>query len=263
MSGATGRAGIVHTVASAGGFRSWAATHCGTVRQHNEDGFVNRPDLGVWAVADGAGGHQAGGVASAHVVQALEALPPALSAGQVLVEVRQRLAAAHEWLRAEGARRGEGAVVATTVVVLLARDGHYACLWAGDSRAYLLRAGKLVQISRDHSLVQDLVDSGALAAAEAEGHPHANVITRALGVDLPEFELDKHSGALLPGDRLLMCSDGLSKALTDAAMADLLGADEDALAERLVLAALTAQATDNVTAVAVQVVPLRDDTMLL
>ena len=262
MSGPTGETGIAHSVASAGCFRSWGATHCGTVRQNNEDGFVNRPDLGVWAVADGAGGHQAGEVASAHVLQALEALPPGLSAEQVLLEVRQRLAAAHDWLRAEGARRGEGAVVATTVVVLLARDEHFACLWAGDSRAYLLRVGKLVQISRDHSLVQDLVDSGALAAAEAEGHPHANVITRALGVDLPEVELEKRAGTLLPGDRLLMCSDGLSKALTDATIADLLGADEDASAERLILAALTAQATDNVTAVAIQVVPVGDGALL-
>ncbi len=262
MSGSTGEPGIVHTVASASSFRSWAATHCGTVRQNNQDGFVNRPDLGVWAVADGAGGHQAGEVASTHVLQALETMPPGLSAAEVLLEVRQRLAAAHEWLRAEGARRGEGAVVATTVVVLLARDEHFACLWAGDSRAYLLRAGKLVQISRDHSLVQDLVDSGALAPAEAEGHPHANVITRALGADMPELELDKRSGTLLPGDRLLMCSDGLFKALTEDAIAELLGADEDALAERLILAALTAQATDNVTAVAIQVVPVGDGAMI-
>ncbi len=262
MSGSTAEPGIVRSVASASCFRSWGATHCGTVRPNNEDGFVNRPDLGVWAVADGAGGHQAGEVASAHVMQTLEALPLGLSAGQMLLEVRQRLAAAHEWLRAEAARRGQGAVVATTVVVLLARDGHFACLWAGDSRAYLLRAGKLVQISRDHSLVQDLVDAGALAATEAESHPHANVITRALGADTDEFELDKRAGTLLPGDRLLMCSDGLFKALSDDAMADLLGADEDALAERLILAALTAQATDNVTAVTVQVVPTRDEAMI-
>ena len=100
-------------------------------------------------------------------------------------------------------------MIATTVVVLLARNDHFACLWAGDSRAYLLRDGAFNQLSRDHSLVQSLVDSGAIAAEEADGHPHANVITRAVGADLETFELEKRSGRLHTGDRLLLCSDGL------------------------------------------------------
>ena len=193
-------------------YRSWAATHCGVVRSHNEDGYVNRPDLGLWAVADGAGGHQAGEVASAHVVAALQGVPPGLTAGEILIEVRQRLNQAHTDLRVEGEARGPGGVVATTVVVVMARDDHYACLWAGDSRAYLLRDGVLAQVTRDHSLVQSLVASGAISAEDAADHPHANVITRAVGADLDVFELERlHGQAGWRGDRLMLCSDGLCK----------------------------------------------------
>ena len=244
--------GITNSVASAGRFRSWGATHCGAVRTYNEDAFVNRPDLGLWVVADGAGGHEAGAVASGEVVRVLELLPPGLPAVDMLAAVRAQLDAAHAHLRAEAARRGPDAVIATTVVVLLARDDHFACLWAGDSRAYLLRDGHIVQVTRDHSLVQDLVDSGVITMAEAERHPHANVITRAVGVD-GTLELEKRSGELRPGDRLLVCSDGLTKCLPDLDIGAMLAADEDTPAERMVLAALAAKVNDNVTAVAVQV----------
>ena len=246
--------GIDHSVASFGRFRSWAATHNGMVRTHNEDTYVNRPDLGLWAVADGAGGHESGEVASAEVAAALQAVPPGLSAGQVLVEVRNRLDNTHLHLRASGAERGPGVMMATTVVVLLVRDDHFACLWAGDSRAYLLRGGALMRVTRDHSVVQDLVESGAISADEAEGHPHANFITRAVGADAELLDLEKRTGLLLPGDRLLLCSDGLCKTLPEAQMSHLLGIDEDAGAERLVMAALAAGADDNVTAVTIEVV---------
>ncbi len=146
-------------------------------------------------------------------------MPAGLSAGQVLAEARSRLEAAHAWLRAEAQRRGSGVVIASTAIVVLARNDHFACLWAGDSRAYLLRQRTMVQISRDHSLVQELVDCGALPAADAEAHPHANVITRAVGADIGAFELDKRSGELLAGDRMLLCSDGLCKTLPDAEIA--------------------------------------------
>src|SRR5919206_4829592 len=138
---------IAASVSSAGRFRSWAATHVGTVRTRNEDSFVNRPDLGVWAVADGAGGHQAGEVAAGVVTDTLGTVPGGLDAAQLLHEARTRIAQAHELLRAEAARRGADAVLATTIVVLLARDDHYACLWAGDSRAYLLRRARLIQVT--------------------------------------------------------------------------------------------------------------------
>ena len=139
----------------------WSLTHAGAVRPHNEDAVVCRADVGVWAVADGAGGHQAGEVASAMIAATLGAIPAALSAEEALSQVRLRLAAVHDALRGKAARElRDGALIASTVVVLLIRDGHFACVWAGDSRAYLLRGGALCAITRDHSLTQELVDAG-------------------------------------------------------------------------------------------------------
>jgi protein phosphatase/serine/threonine-protein phosphatase Stp1 len=241
------------SVAETTSFRSWGASHRGTVRGHNEDRFVNRPDLGLWAVADGAGGHDLGQMASSLIAASLADIATGLSGKEVLDEVRARLGAAHDELRAKAAERGGGSIIASTVVVLLARDGHYAFLWVGDSRGYLLRDGMLTQVTRDHSLVQELVDAGVITADQMESHPHANVITRAIGADADELDVDKVSGALLPGDRLLLCSDGISKLMAIDDLAGLLGHDEDSPAERLILAALTRHANDNVTAVTIEV----------
>lgn len=235
-------------------FRSWAATHPGARRAHNEDRFVDRPDLGLWAVADGAGGHEAGEVAAVMIAEALGAIPSSLSASALLAEVRQRIAETHRALRLEATRRGPRAVIAATVVVVLARDENFACLWAGDARAYLLHAGTLSQISRDHSLVQELVDAGTITAAQAEGHPRANIVTRAVGADVEEIDLDKAIGKLAAGDRLLLCSDGVSKCLDEGELAALLGAPAGVPPTELLLtAALAHEATDNITAVAVEV----------
>ena len=244
--------GIDGNTAKFGSFRSRAATHAGTANRLNEDAFVNRPDLGLWAVADGAGGHESGEVASAEVAGRLQTVDAGLPAGEMLVVVRARLEEAHARLREAGARRGAGLMIATTVVVVLARDDHFACLWAGDSRAYLLRGQALTRITRDHSLVQGLVESGTISEAEAAGHPKANIITRAVGAGSDLLELDKRTGQLLPGDRLLLCSDGLCKTLPEEELATLLSGDADSAAERLVVAALAAQATDNVTAVTIE-----------
>jgi len=229
---------------------SSAATHCGTVRSRNEDVFVDRGDIGVWAVADGAGGHGAGDVASAAVADALAALPAGLSAAEILAQVRLRLAAVHAELQRRAAAAPGGDIMATTVVVLMARGDHFACLWAGDSRAYLLRDGSLQQITRDHSLVQELVESGLLAAESAEGHPQANVITRAVGSREP-LELDKISGSLQPRDRLLLCTDGLFKALREPDIAQAVAAG--CSVQQLLEQALQAGARDNVTAVLIEV----------
>ena len=241
-------------VVTAGQFRSWAATHAGSVRRSNEDALVNRPDLGLWAVADGAGGHSDGATASRMIAEALDGVSAGLGALDLLADVRARILGVHAQLRQRVEGAG-GALTASTVVVLLARDEHFACLWAGDSRAYLLRQSELRRVTRDHSLVQALVDSGALAEDEAESHPQANVITRAVGADEEALELEKVTEPLLPGDRFLLCSDGLFKALPEGEAAVLLGSDETATAEHLLLAALARRARDNVTAVIVEVLP--------
>ncbi|WP_149537973.1 PP2C family protein-serine/threonine phosphatase [Siccirubricoccus phaeus] len=224
------------------------ATHVGTVRKRNEDAFIDRSDIGIWAVADGAGGHGAGDVASATVVAALAALPVDLAPGEKLAEIRRRLAEVHAGLQRQAAGTESG-VIATTIVVMLAHGDHFACLWAGDSRAYLLRHGVLTRITRDHSLVQELVDQGTLAAEDAERHPQANVITRAIG-GAGELELDKVSGRFEDDDLVLLCTDGLFKALPEEQIGILLMAG--ASPEQLLAAANEARARDNVTAVMVR-----------
>jgi len=241
---------IEHSALSAWQFRSSAATHAGAVRAHNEDSYVNRPDLGLWAVADGAGGHQAGDVASRVITDILKAVPTGIGAAELLAEVRLRLARANSALWVEAARRGPQAMLVSTIVVLLARDDHYACLWAGDSRAYLLRGGRFRRLTRDHSLVQEMFDAGAISAAEAEHHPSANIITRAVGAET--FELDKVTDRLCAGDRFLLCSDGLFKTLAEDELTRMLAIADDMLAERLLRAALERHADDNVTAVTVE-----------
>lgn len=237
-------------------FHSYVVSHPGAVRDHNEDNYVDRTDIGLWAVADGAGGHEAGEVASAMIADSLSSIPLGLSASELLAQVRLRISATHQALRDEAARRGPRATIASTLVVLMARDGHFACLWAGDSRIYLLRAGQLSQVTRDHSLVQELVDSGAITAAEAEVHPHANIITRAVGAADDVLELEKVSGRLLAGDRFLLCSDGLNKTLPDSELAQALGDNNGVSpAQGLIDIALARHATDNVTAVTVDVEP--------
>jgi protein phosphatase/serine/threonine-protein phosphatase Stp1 len=233
--------------------RSWAATHPGTVRTHNEDRYLDRPDICLWAVADGAGGHQAGEVAAQMIVDALDAIPAGLSAGEMLAQVRLRLTATHQALCDEAARRGPDTLIAATVVLII-RDGHYACLWAGDSRAYLLRAGALTPLTRDHSVVQEMVDAGVLDEDAAARHPAANVITRAVGASTETLELDKAIGTVRGGDRFLLCSDGLHKDIDDSRLADLLGSPDPAAITVMIRdAALPQGASDNLTALSIQV----------
>jgi protein phosphatase/serine/threonine-protein phosphatase Stp1 len=235
-------------------FLSWATTHPGASRPYNEDSFVNRPDLGLWAVADGAGGHEGGELASGMLREALEAIPPSLSAAELLAAVRTKVETTHEALRNLAQQKGQSILGASTIVVLMVRDDYFACLWAGDSRSYLLRDGMLQQITHDHSLVQELVDAGAIGPEEADAHPQGNVITRAVGADVGEFVLDKASDRTHPGDRFLLCSDGLYKSLQEPELASLLAEDSGVPpTQAMIAAALAMNANDNVTAVAVAV----------
>jgi protein phosphatase/serine/threonine-protein phosphatase Stp1 len=227
---------------------SHAATHPGAVRPRNEDALLERPDIGLWVVADGAGGHGAGDVASSAIIGALEAIAPGLPAAELLAQVRLSLAEVHRGLHEEAARRGPGRILASTVVVMLARGEHFAMLWAGDSRGYLVRSGQMSRVTRDHSLVQELVDQGTLREDEAESHPQANVITRAVGAQ-GELELDKVSGRIAEGDRYLLCTDGLFKTMSEAEIGAMMAGGSDAAA--IVAEAVGRGARDNVSAIVV------------
>jgi serine/threonine protein phosphatase Stp1 len=170
----------------------------------------------------------------------------------MLAQVRLRLGSVHAALLTAAAAQGEGCVMASTVVVLIARGAHFACLWAGDSRVYRLRDGTLDQLTRDHSLVQELVDEGRITEAEADVHPQRNVITRAIGGGEEAPSLDKMTGRLRAGDRFLLCSDGVCKTLPVPELGGLLSVGSPA--GPLVAAVLGRSPSDNVTAVIVEVV---------
>jgi len=224
--------------------RADAATHTGPVRSRNEDSLVQRPDLGLWAVADGAGGHGAGDVASQAVAAALQALQAA--PGQVLPATQQALLAVNAALHTQGSATRR--TIATTVVALVLGPAGGDLVWAGDSRAYLLRDGRLQCLTRDHSLVQELLEAGDITEDELEEHPQGNIILRAVGAEAA-LALDLVHCPLRPGDRVLLCSDGLYRALPRARLAALLASGG---AAGLVAAALALHPRDNVTAVVVQ-----------
>lgn len=232
--------------------RSVARSHVGLVRTRNEDSYVDRPHAGMWAVADGMGGHRGGDRASRAIREALEELEggqvdgfPALDG--YLGVVRGCLQEVHVQLRATAGVGG------STALVLLAADDRFACAWVGDSRLYRWRAGRLERLTRDHSLLEELVASGTLTREAACHHPLASRITRAVGMG-DRLELDVTRGVLTPGERYLLSSDGLHGLVTDAAIADLLAAPDLATAaDDLIAAALRAGAPDNVTVILVAV----------
>ncbi len=229
-----------------------AKTDVGLVRKLNEDAIVARPEIGLWAVADGMGGHEAGDLASQTIVAQLQRLSDRLGPGELLKAARGAVQDAHANLRAESDRRG-GAMLGSTVVVLILTGGHFACLWAGDSRLYMLRNGQLEMITTDHSLVADLVASGDLTWAEAEKHPQANVITRAVGA-VEHLELDKRHGEIQPGDRFLICSDGLSRYADKAAITAVLSAGAvEEISDQMVQLALEGGGADNISAIAIEI----------
>lgn len=234
-----------------------ARTDQGKVRANNEDSFCDRGEDGLWAVADGMGGHENGEWASAEVVQAMASvhLPARFEdACQIIASALHR-ANARIWEEASD----RGIQMGSTAVVLYLRGRQFAVFWVGDSRVYLLRGGTLHRLTRDHTQVQELIDRGMLGEAAAEGHPMAHILARAVGVE-PSVEVDVITDEAWAGDVFLLCSDGLTGPVPEAAIAETLDLRDPAgAADRLVQRALDRGAPDNVTLV---VVALDEATML-
>jgi serine/threonine protein phosphatase Stp1 len=227
-------------------FQSASRTHPGRRRTLNEDRLLERTCAGLWAVADGMGGHRAGDAAAARLVEALERIEHGASGYACLADITGAVERVNADLFSEAQAAG-GSPSGSTVVALLAHDGYYACLWAGDSRAYLLRHDQLTALTHDHSLVQELVDQGALGEEDRRAHPRANVITRAVGAS-PAIALDRAFDAIRDGDLFLLCSDGLTTCLDEPEIARALSGDGlEASADRLLAGALSRQAPDNVS----------------
>lgn len=230
---------------------SAALTDVGRVRQINEDACAALPENGIWVVADGMGGHDDGDHASQSIVDRISETGSHGSLAELVDAVEDGLLEVNRSLLTEAAARGGESTIGSTVVVLLARDNHCACLWAGDSRIYRLRDDRLQQITQDHSQVMEMVEQGLLLREDAESHPAANVVTRAVGAS-DELYLDVDVEALSPGDRYLLCSDGLTKELTDTEIAELLQhGDPPEACKKLVGLALERGCRDNVSVVIV------------
>ena len=228
-------------------FRYGGVSDVGLVRGNNEDaGFASHH---VQVVADGVGGAAAGEVASAtttYVVSAMAAAHPATDASALL---RRAVAEAHHQLRTGVGRDPSHAGMATTLVAALARHGQVTLAHIGDSRAYRLRDGRLSRLTTDHTLVQAMIDSGRLTPAEARRHPYRSVVLKSVNAE-EEPHPDVFQVRTSPGDRLLLCSDGLTDFVNERVVADLLPhGDPDDAAHALVDAALAAGGRDNVTCV--------------
>ncbi|WP_426166031.1 PP2C family protein-serine/threonine phosphatase [Sandarakinorhabdus sp. DWP1-3-1] len=226
-----------------------AVTDTGLVRQLNEDRFFASEATGVWAVADGMGGHARGDWAAAAIVDSLAAMAPTDDFDALLATVADTIRSANGRIVAEAA--ATGSQMGSTIVALVVRDRRFGVIWAGDSRAYLLRNGALHRLSRDHSQVQELVDRDLLTLEGAATHPLRNVLTRAVGVAEP-LELDMVTDVLLPDDVFMLCSDGLYGCLSDQEIAaELKRIDADDAIGTMVAHCLERGAPDNVTAITV------------
>ncbi len=232
-------------------WRSASATSQGNVRSHNEDAILELPAVGLWVVADGMGGHNAGDVASRMIVEALCAIARPQCFSELLDHVEDRLRAVNLRLY-RACEEGGGGMTGSTVAALLAFNGYCLSVWAGDSRVYRLREGSLSCITRDHSEVQALLDEGVIDENEAAQHNAANVITRAVGGARDLF-LDLELRQLQHGDRYLLCSDGLYKELSEAVLTQHLGCqDVDKACKALMSHALAGPCSDNVSIVTVE-----------
>lgn len=246
----------VHWVAS-------GASHPGAVRPHNEDAIFVCDEQQLWLVADGMGGHSRGDLASQSIIQALAeatAAPAAVDGAtrptpmplsDKVTQLESALIAANQTVCDYSVNHLQGAVMGSTLAGLILQDHLGFACWAGDSRVYRLRDGKLQCLTRDHSRLQELLDRGVLQPDAVADHPEANIITRALGAE-PFLQLDMTLFSAYIGDRFLLCTDGLYNALSETQLAELLLlADHQQACEALIQQALKCQARDNVSAIVV------------
>jgi protein phosphatase len=230
----------------------------GKVRTSNEDSCVANLNNKIFLVADGMGGHAAGEIASQIAASAVEAV---LSAGEpnpdmealLQIAVKTANTSVYETQRLKPECRGMG----STLTALTFQDNRYYVAHVGDSRAYLFRDGSLIQLTRDHSLVWPLFESGALAKDDISRHPQKNLITRSIGTH-SDVEADLKNGDALEGDIFLLCSDGLTDVLSDQDILHILSTGKGNvrdLCEALVSGANAGGGPDNVTVVLVRLAP--------
>jgi len=231
---------------------SAAKTDVGVVRNANEDAIFEKPEIGLWAVADGMGGHLVGDVASGKIVAALDSVEadPVLSryvnkVEDALLDVNEKMLEYAQVMFDEG-------TMGSTVVSLIIKDRIGVCLWTGDSRLYRYRNQKLLQLTRDHSQLEDMIEFGLLSREHAASYAQKNVITRAIGVESPLY-LDVNIFTTQIGDIFILCSDGLYNSVDEQELIDALASrNVENIVDELIQKALQQGAPDNVSVVVVQ-----------
>jgi PPM family protein phosphatase len=223
------------------------STHVGLRREHNEDTYYADADMGLWLVADGMGGHENGEVASA---LARDTLVAQIERGESLARAIQ---VADEEIIKHSNKRTQALPMGTTIAAIRLVQDQFEVAWVGDSRVYMYNGSGLKQVSQDHSYVRELIEQGAISPEQARTHPHRNVVTQALGVTDPQsLRVETVAGELTQGSQILLCSDGLTEEVDDAAIAAVLSREDLSAQEcvdHLILAALDGGGSDNVTVI--------------
>lgn len=231
---------------------SQARTHVGVVRKVNEDSVFENIDAGLWGVADGMGGHHVGDLASQKVVAALAEVNAPEHLADYVDCVEDSILAVNQRMLDYAEIMFDNETMGSTLVSLIIKERIGVCLWIGDSRLYRFRNNSLVRLTKDHSQLEEMIELGMLSPADAENHPHRNVITRAVGVE-PQIYIDINTFMTQVGDIYLLCSDGLYNAVCDQVLIDILSSRNiETSADQLIEAALANGASDNVSVILVQ-----------
>lgn len=230
-------------------FTSTARTDTGLVRKANEDAMLTRPEIGMWAVADGMGGYKNGRMAADCVVDQLEAVAYDADIKTLCFHAAESIHDANRRIHDQSTNLGES--MGSTVVCLLTDGQRFAVLWAGDSRAYLLRGDEMIRLTRDHTQVQDMIDLGLMTEEEGRDHPMSHVLSRAIGVQAT-LELDVITDRCEAGDIFLLCSDGVHGVAPEADIQRLLASlAPSAACDALISLCHARNAPDNATLVVV------------
>lgn len=235
--------------------RSCGQTDRGLVREVNEDAFLDLPKQGLWVVADGMGGHDAGDVASRMIVETLRTTTLEGSLAKRMDRIEDAVEQVNQHLlNRANSGAGQRHIIGSTIAILIAESSTLgAILWAGDSRIYRWRDNSLTQLSSDHSQVESYVRQGIITREQARSHPERNIITRAVGSQ-DEIFLEADVCEFKTGDRYLLCSDGLNRHLEDDEIGDLLAHEAPkSVCKALVDLTLERGAKDNVTVVVVEI----------
>lgn len=227
-------------------------TDVGSVRSVNEDAVLARPEMGLWAVADGMGGHKVGDIASSKIVAALDVIKDSQLLSENVDLIENCLLEVNQLMLEYAQIMFDGSTMGSTVVTTVIKGRIGVCLWVGDSRLYRFRNQKLVQITRDHSQVEEMIDMGLITPEKGLTHPNRNIITRAIGVE-PQLYVDVTLFTTQVGDTFLLCSDGLYNTLTDdELMQGLSLRNVQECTQQLMSRALDKGARDNVSIVVIK-----------